>query len=122
MSGSTAKEVRRLSNRHASKTAQEMVEWAQHTAKAINTLDEAVGLHNRRLDEAVGLHNRRLDEAVGLHNRRLDKAVGLHNRRLDDLGKLARKTDDGLGRLRLAFGIGVLLNLAIGAGLIWAAV
>jgi hypothetical protein len=89
MSGSTAKEVRRLSNRHASKTAQEMVEWAQHTAKAINTLDEAVGLHNRRLD---------------------------------DLGKLARKTDDGLGRLRLAFGIGVLTNLAIGAGLIWAAV
>jgi hypothetical protein len=89
MSGSTAKTVRRLSNRNASKTAQEMVEWAQHTAKAINTLDEAVGLHNRRLD---------------------------------DLGKLARKTDDGLGRLRLAFGIGIVTNLAIGAGLIWAAV
>ena len=89
MSGSTAKTVRRLSNRNASKTAQEMVEWAQHTAKAINTLDAAVGLHNRRLD---------------------------------DLGQLARKTDDGLARLRLAFGIGVLTNLAIGAGLIWAAV
>ena len=89
MSGSTAKEVRRLSNRHASKTAQEMVEWAQHTAKAINTPDEAGGLRNRRLA---------------------------------DLGRLARNTDDGLGRLRLAFGIGVLLNLAIGAGLIWAAV
>lgn len=72
MSESSAKKVRRLSNRHASKTAQEMVEWAQHTAKAINTLDEAVGLHSRRLDDQGKLARKTAD---GLGRLRL--AVGL---------------------------------------------
>ena len=89
MSESSAKKIRRLSNRAASKTAQEMLEWAQHAGKAINTLDEAVGLHSKRID---------------------------------DVGRLARSVDERLGRLQLTFGVGFLLNVAVGVCLLWAAV